>query len=91
MAEAVFVKTLKGKTITLYMKAPDAIAYMFEKLEEMGESDAERCQLAFHGQQIQGESALSDYSIPKEPTLHLVVTRRGEAGNKMARTATTLM
>lgn len=72
-----FVKLLTGKTITLEV-APSMTIDMVKELIENYEgicSDIQR--LIFRGMQLEGRLTLSNYSVQKESTFHLVLRLRG--------------
>ena len=62
----IFVKTLKGKTITLEVEPSDSIDDVKAKFQ-----DEER--LSFAGKQLEGARTLGDYNIPKDSTLDVVL------------------
>jgi len=68
----IFIKTLKGKTITLIVEPIDTVIEVKEKIQEEG-IPFEQQRLIFAGKQLEDWRTLSSYCVAKNSTVHLIL------------------
>lgn len=73
----VFVKTLTGKTITLYLDATSTIDAAKSDIEDQEGIPADQQRLIFSGKQLEDGRTLGDYTIQPQSTLHMILRLRG--------------
>ena len=72
-----FVKTLTGKTITLEVNSRMDINSVKELVQDKEGMSSDQQRLIFGGKELESHRTVSDYKMPEQSTLHLVLRLRG--------------
>lgn len=74
----IFVKTLDGKTITIeILNNHELVSNIKQKIQKKEGIAPHEQRLIYVGKQLEDQKKLSDYNIPNESTLHLVIRLPG--------------
>ena len=72
-AYQIFVKTLTGKTILLWVTASESVFSVKTKVAAKEGLPPEAQRLIYGGRQLEDDKSLSDFSVGQEATLHLAL------------------
>ena len=73
----IYIKTLTGKTIAIYIGQRDYIVTLKSQIREKEGIPIEQQRLIFAGSQLEDERTLTSYNIQDGSTLHMILRLRG--------------
>ncbi len=73
----VFVKTMKGRTLSLSVNKDTTVEGVKTQLHAMGEGPPDQLRIIYAGKQLEDSRTMGDYNVRPPSTLHMLMRLRG--------------
>ena len=71
--KSIMIKTLSGKTIAMEVEDSDTVDSIKKRIHDKEGIPADQQRLVFNGKQLEDDKTLSDYNVPNDASIHLVL------------------
>ena len=73
----VFIKSISGKTRTVYVTANTTVAQLKQQIQEKEGINPEEQRMIYSGKNLDDTKTMADYNLVADSTVHLVLRVRG--------------